>query len=124
MNSTAHIDEEVHGNLLEVDLHGKLSREDYEKFVPETESLIRQFGKIRVLVTMHDFHGWDTGALWEDMKWNAKHFDQIERLAIVGEKTWHKWMTGFVRPFTTAQVRYFTLDQLGAARAWLNDAGL
>ena len=124
MNSTAHIDEEVHGNLLEVDLHGKLSREDYEKFVPETESLIRQFGKIRVLVTMHDFHGWDTGALWEDMKWNVKHFDHIERLAIVGEKTWHKWMTGFVRPFTTAQVRYFTLDQLGAARAWLNDAGL
>lgn len=123
MNSTAHIDEQVHGNVLEVDLHGKLSREDYEKFVPETESLIRQFGKIRVLVTMHDFHGWDAGALWEDMKWNAKHFDHIERLAIVGEKTWHKWMTGFVRPFTTARVHYFTLEQLSAARAWVNESG-
>jgi hypothetical protein len=123
MNSTAHVDEEVHGKVMEVDLHGKLTRKDYEALVPETEKLIRQFGKIRVLVTMHDFHGWDPGALWEDMKWNAKHFNQIERLAIVGEKTWHQYMTGFCRPFTTAQVRYFTLDQMSMARAWVNDFG-
>lgn len=123
MNSTAHVDEEVHGKVMEVDLHGKLSREDYEKLVPETEKLIRQHGKIRVLVTMHDFHGWDPGALWEDIKWSVKHFNQIERLAIAGEQTWHKYMTGFCRPFSTAQVRYFTLDQLSEARAWVNDFG-
>jgi hypothetical protein len=121
MNSTAHVDEEVHGRVMEVDLHGKLSREDYEKFVPESERLIQQFGKIRILVTMHDFHGWDGGALWEDLKWNAKHFNQIERLAIVGEKTWHSMMTSFCRPFTTAQVRYFTLEQADEARAWVNE---
>ena len=120
MNSTAHVDEEVHGKVLEVDLHGKLSREDYERFVPESEKLIQKYGRIRILVTMHEFHGWDAGALWEDLKWNARHFDQIERLAIVGEKTWHKWMTGFCKPFTTAKVRYFTLEQLAAARAWIN----
>jgi len=111
MNSTAHVDEEVHGKLLDIDLHGKLSRADYARIAPETERLIRQYGKIRILVTMHDFHGWDAGALWEDIKWNARHFNHIERLAIVGEKTWHKWMTGFCRPFTSAEVRYFTLDQ-------------
>ena len=118
MNSTAHIDEVVHGRVMEVDLHGKLSREDYERFVPETEAMIREFGKIRMLITMHDFHGWDAGALWEDMKWNARHFSEIERLAVVGENTWHQWMTKFCRPFTSAQVRYFTAEQLEAARAW------
>jgi len=121
MNSTAHVDEEVHGRLMEVDLHGKLTREDYEKFVPETERLIAEYGKIRMLITMHDFHGWDAGALWEDVKWNARHFNEIERLAVVGEMTWHKWMTGFCRPFTTAKVRYFTHDQLADARAWLSE---
>ena len=121
MNSTEHVDEEVHGKVLEVDLHGRLSREDYEVFVPETEKLIGQYGKIRILVTMHDFHGWDAGALWADTKWNAKHFNQIERLAVVGEKTWHRLMTGFCRPFTSAQVRYFTHEQLAAARAWINE---
>jgi hypothetical protein len=119
MNSTAHVHEEVRGKVLEIDLHGKLSRADYEKFVPETERLIGQYGKIRILVTMHDFHGWDAGALWEDIKWELRLFNHIERLAIVGEKTWHKWMTNFCKSFTTAQVRYFTLDHLDEAHEWL-----
>ena len=121
MNPTAHVNEEVHGKVLEIDLHGRLSRTDYEKLVPETERMIHEHGKIRILVKMHDFHGWDAGALWEDIKWDAKHFNHIERLAIVGEKTWHKWMAGFCTPFTTAEVRYFTHDQLAAARAWINE---
>jgi len=119
MNSTAHIDEEVHGNVMEVNLHGRLEREDYQKFIPETERMIREHGKVRILVTMHDFHGWDGGALWEDLKWNAKHFNHIARLAIVGETTWHKWMTAFCKPFTSAKVRNFTPGEIDEARAWV-----
>jgi hypothetical protein len=119
MNSNAHVDEEVHGKVLKIDLHEKLSRADYEKFVPETERLIGQYGKIRILMTMHDFHGWDAGALWQDIKWDFRHFNHIERVAIVGEKNWQKWMASFCKPFTTAQVRYFTFDQLDAANEWI-----
>ena len=120
MNSTAHVDQIVHDNFLDVDLHGKLSRRDYRRLVPETERMIREHGKLRILVTMHDFDGWDAGGLWEDIKWDARHFDDITRLAIVGEETWHKWMAGFCKPFTTAEVRYYTFDQLDKAYAWLD----
>ena len=119
MTSTAHVDKIVHGKLLEVDLHGTLTREDYEKLGPSIESLIHQQGKIHVMVTMHEFDGWDAGALWEDVKWETKHFNDIERLAIVGEENWHKWMVGFCNAFTTAEVRYFTFSQLDSAYTWL-----
>jgi hypothetical protein len=119
MKSTAHVDEMVHGKILEVDLHGRLTREDYEKLGPSIEGLIREQGKICILVTMREFDGWDAGAFWEDLKWDAKHFNDIERLAIVGEESWHKWMAGFCKAFTTAEVRYFTLNQLDEAHAWL-----
>ena len=122
MISTAHVDEEVHGKVVEVDLHGMLGREDYEMFVPEIERVIHLHGKVRMLVTMHDFQGWDAAALWEDIKWNAKHFNHMERLALVGETTWHRWMTGFLKPFTDTQVRYFAVEQLPEARAWLAEA--
>ena len=52
-----HVSEEIRGNVLEVHVTGKLGREDYEKFVPDTERLIQQYGKIRVLMVMRDFHG-------------------------------------------------------------------
>jgi hypothetical protein len=117
---TAHVAEEIRGRVLEVHLTGKLDRSDYEKFVPQTEEMIKQQGKIRILVEMHDFHGWNAGALWEDLKWDARHFKDIERLAVVGETKWHQWMTSFCKPFTTAKIRYFTPDQIEQARDWVN----
>ena len=116
---TAHVAEEVRGNVLEVHLTGKLNRADYEKFRPQSEELIKQYGKIRILVAMRDFHGWDAGALWEDVKWDASHFNDVERLAVVGDSKWHQWMTAFCKPFTTAKIRYFAPDKMEEARAWL-----
>ena len=71
MNSTAHVDEVVRGKVLEVVLHGKLERDDDERILQETERMIRQHGRIRILITLRDFHGWDARALWEDIRWNA-----------------------------------------------------
>jgi hypothetical protein len=40
-----HVSEEVRGKVLEVDVTGRLGREDYERFVPKTERMIQQYGK-------------------------------------------------------------------------------
>ncbi len=114
-----HLSEEVREKVLEVHVSGKLDRQDYAKFVPDAERLIKQFGKIRVLMVMRDFHGWDTGALWEDIKWDAKHFNDVERVAIVGEKKWQQWLAVFCKLFTRATVRYFDQEKLDEARAWV-----
>jgi hypothetical protein len=107
------------GRIIEVRVSKKLSKADYEHFVPEVERLIEQFGKIRVLFTMHDFHGWDAGALWEDIKFDVKHFSDIDRIAFVGEKQWEKGMSIFCRPFTTAQIRYFDAVESEQASEWI-----
>jgi hypothetical protein len=108
--------EEAGGKIVIIRLTGKLRREDYQRFVPEVERLIRQHGKLRLLVQMHDFHGWTAGALWEDLKFDLKHFRDIERLALVGDKTWEQGMAWFCKPFTSATIRYF--DQKAADEAW------
>lgn len=104
-----------------VKVSGKLTKADYEHFVPETERLIRKSGKIRVLFKMHDFHGWETSALWEDVKFDAKHFKDIDRLAMIGEKAWEHGMAVFCRPFTTAKIRYFDRNQEDQARNWVQE---
>jgi hypothetical protein len=107
------------GKVLEVDLTGKLAKEDYETFVPVVERLVKEQHKVRMLVEMHDFHGWTAGALWEDTKFAAHHFHDIERLAIVGETKWEKGMATFCKPFTKAMVRYFDRAHAAEARDWL-----
>jgi hypothetical protein len=114
--------EERGGKLLEVHVSGKLTTEDYERFIPAVERLIQQHGKIDILFEMSDFHGWEAGAMWEDTKFAFRHFSDLRRLAIVGEKTWQEWMTVVCRPFTKAEIRYFDHGDAGVARAWLETA--
>src|SRR5947209_2498821 len=76
-------------------------------------------GKLRILMIMRDFHGWTAGALWEDMKFEFKHWRDIEKLAMVGEAKWEKGMATFCKPFTNAKIRYFDHTQLEEARKWI-----
>ena len=103
---------------IEVATTGKLTRADYDEFVPIIESEMKQ-GKVKILFSMHDFSGWDVGALWEDIKFDMKHFGEIERVAMVGEKKCEQGMAWFCKPFTTAKIAYFDQSEIDAARSWL-----
>lgn len=110
---------ESDGKVLDVLLTGTLQKEDYVHFVPAVEKAIAEHGKLRLLVEMRNFHGWAPGALWEDVKFDVKHFRDFERIAMAGDKKWERGMATFCKPFTTAKIRYFPADQVGEARAWL-----
>ena len=115
------LDIQVEGKTMEVVATGKFEKKDYELFVPTAEELIKEHGKIRVMFIMKDFHGWTAGAVWEDIKFDLKHFNHIERLAVVGESKWEKGMAAFCRPFTTARIKYFDTSQLDEAREWMSE---
>jgi hypothetical protein len=99
----------------------KLTRKDYELFVPQMENLMEKEETIRVMVEFQDFQGWTLGALWEDTKFGAKHFKDIDRLAIVGDLEWEKYLAVFIKPFTTAAVQYFDTRQKEEAKKWLKE---
>lgn len=111
--------EKAGGKIVEVHVSGKLDEAAYEQFTPQIESLIKRHGKIRMLLYLHDFQGWTASALWEDLKFDWKHFSDIERLAMVGESKWQAGMATFCKPFTTAEIKYFNHDHLAEARQWI-----
>ncbi len=115
------IQETDEAKVLVVKATGKLTKEDYEALVPKVEQLIQRFGKVRILFEMEDFHGWNAGALWQDIKFDIKHFKDIERLAMVGDRKWEKGMSIFCKPFTTAKVKYFDVNKADKAQDWIRE---
>ncbi|MGI9241292.1 MAG: STAS/SEC14 domain-containing protein [Verrucomicrobiales bacterium] len=115
------ITEKADGKILEVHISDKLTKEDYLRFVPEAERLIGKHGTIRVLFDMTGFHGWEVGALWEDIKFDSKHHSDLERIAMVGDKKWEEWMAKFCGPFTQAEIKYFDHESIEQASTWLGD---
>ena len=109
------------GNVAILTFKGKLEKEDYDMFVPQIEGLMRDHAKIRLLVELRDFKGWTAGALWEDTKFAARHYSDIERLAVVGDAGWEKGMTAFIKPFTAAAVKYFDRQDASSAYEWIRE---
>ena len=107
--------------ILEIKMEGKLTTRDYDHFVPQIDALMKS-GKIRMIVELVDFHGWSAGALWQDTKFAARHFNDIDRIAIVGNKNWEKGMAVFCKPFTRAMIRYFNSAEIESAKNWVLQA--
>lgn len=106
-------------NIIEIELSGKLGREEYDRFAPELERLIHQYGRIRLLIFIHDFHGWRLAAAWQDIKFDLQHFKNFEKIALVGENKWQEWISNIALPFATGEIRFFRRGKLNEARAWL-----
>jgi len=113
--------EEAGGKILILNLNGKLAKEDYAHFTPEVERAVKANGKVRMLVRLHDFHGWTMGGLWEDVKFDMKHFSDVERLAMIGDRRWEAGMAAFCKPFTAAKIRYFDLSKADEANEWIHE---
>ena len=109
-------------NILGFKLSGKLHDEDYQTFVPAMETAVAAAtSKVRLFAQFEDFHGWDLHAAWDDFKFGVKHYEDFERIALVGNKRWEEWMVFFCRPFTRATVKYFDASEVEAAWAWLRE---
>lgn len=102
-------------------LSGKLHDEDYKTFEPAIDEAAKT-GKVRLLAQFHDFQGWDLHALWDDIRFATTHCTRFDKIALVGDKAWEKWMAAVCKPFTMAKVQYFDATDLDKALAWLQEA--
>lgn len=107
------------GNILSFVFSEKLQNKDYKIFSSEVEALIESQGKVRLLIKLVNFHGWDIKTAYEDIIFTIKNYNKLERLAIVGYKEWEKWMVKIAKPFTGAEVMFFSSDDIDDAWDWL-----
>ena len=98
---------------------GRLSKVDYDRFVPEFEQIARSRGPLRMLIDLDDFHGWDLSGLWEELRFDTTHQSDMGRVAIVGDRAWQEWGTRLSKSFFKAEMRYFERQEEAAARPWL-----
>lgn len=106
---------------LELVISGKLTEDDYRKLVDRTEELVANHGSINMIIELNDFHGWTAGAAWEDLKFGIEHFNHIDRMAIIGDSAWEEGMTLFIKPFTSAEVKYFDHERNEEAYNWIHE---
>ena len=49
----------------------------------------------------------------------ALKYTSSDKIAMIGEKDWERWMAMICKPFTMSKIKYFDAGQEDEARAWL-----
>ncbi len=109
-----------HTLWLTIKIYGDIAYEDFREMELQLERALAEMEnpRIRALVDMIDFNGWEAKAFWEDIRFTRKHGDEFSKLAIVGVNLKDKLMAMVVDWFLlSSQVQYF--EHLQDARAWL-----
>ena len=113
----------MEGKLVTVTLGGEVRSEDYKEMVPELEAHISTFGPLRLLLVIEHMEGFDPGALLRDLRFDAKHLNDFERIAVVGDERWQEWGARLGGGFTKAEVKFFEPTRTSEARQWVQNEG-
>ncbi len=111
--------DDTDGNLVATKATGKLNKSDYDIMLPILEEKERQYDKISWYFEMENFEGWDLNAAWRDLKFDFKHANQLEKIAMVGAKDWEEKLTQVMKPFTSANIRFFEPEEREEALRWI-----
>lgn len=108
------------GRVWQFRISGVLKKAELDSAQAAAREEIAKAGKIKVLLVLDGFQGWEKGADWGDMTFAAAHGDDIEKLAVVADARWHTEVLMFVGAgFRRTEVKSFGPGQLAEARAWL-----
>ena len=107
-------------DVLGIEASGKVTHEDYrDVLIPAAEALMAR-GPIKLLyVAGADFAGFELEALWDDSKFDRKHWHDFKRVGVVTDVGWIRGSISLFRPIFPCEVKLFHLAELDAAKAWI-----
>ena len=110
----------ISGNVLRIVAPRKLYAEDFHQITPDVDSFISQHGKIRLLIDVSSFHGWNNAtALLRHIRFVKDHHQKVEQIAVVGARNWQHWVIGVVRLIVHPEVRAYDKSQQSEALRWI-----
>lgn len=107
------------GKVFGVSADGEISLEQFEQLLPEIEELIRQHGKINLLFLIKSMKGYGLKEFVADIKFAVKHWNDVEKVAIVSEKHWWAAAAKIDNLFTKWEERFFDASELEQAWEWV-----
>jgi hypothetical protein len=112
-------------NAIGFHVENKLRKEDVQRYRRITEGTIAQFGQIRLLFAFENLSKAGPQAVWEDLSFSVDYRNEVEKVALVGERPLEAWAERVFEPLSQPEIRYFPSDAYDEAWEWLkeDDAG-
>ena len=109
-------------HLLTIRAAGTLTDEEYRKALREIEQAIEtKKESLNAVVIADRLEEWDLPALWKELGFDVEHHDEFGRIAVVGSSRLLDESKDRAALVTSAEVKFFAVDDMDRARKWAAD---
>ena len=116
-----HTLKESSGNILGFKIVGGITKKQKKQICKVLENKIRESGKIRLLLVFEPHKKMDAESLLFDLNFTLIYSDQIERMAIIGNKVWENTWVALFGLFSHIRTQYFDRSEIKAAWKWIHN---
>lgn len=106
-------------NIVEAKLDGEVQTKEVEGLRSGIDAVLAEHGKLRLLFVYEGIGGIDPMAIWKDLKLEARIVTDIEKMAVVSEKSWFGGIAGILNSMMSMEVETFESGQREEALRWL-----
>ncbi|WP_022792107.1 STAS/SEC14 domain-containing protein [Marinococcus halotolerans] len=104
--------------IIEIEISGKLTEEDYETFRKWFHSVKQDETPINLLAVAGDWKGMTPQAIVEDLKW-LRRINEFQKMAIVSDEKGMKAVETFSKLMPGIETKHFGQTEKIEAREWL-----
>ena len=106
-------------NTLGFAVEGDVTKADYDVLTPAVEHAVAEHGSVSLLLDLTEFH-WEKVDAWgSDLEFGERLHDNIDKMAIVGDHTWQRYLAKLSSPFYAKESKFF--ESRDDAWGWIRD---
>ena len=104
-------------NVVGIAVQGRVTKKDCQDvLMPAMKRSLKRHDKIRVY---YELNSRFPGAAWDDLNVGIEHVPPCERVAIVTDVGWIRYMVKALRFLISGEIRVFPTVQASEGRAWI-----
>lgn len=106
-------------NVFGIELHGPLSEEDLDTLQATLTDHLKEHTTTRVLFVMDDVSDWEPDERWEELAFDIRHLDALDKVAVVGDDLWDPWLDKVELLFPMSSIQTYDAADREEALDWL-----
>lgn len=106
-------------NLVGIKLSDTLTEDDYEAFTSALEDNFASHITTRVLIVMEDVNDWSPEDRWEDLAFDIRHLNDVDKVALVGDDLWEPWLDKVEVLFPMSTIQTYDAEKQEEALDWV-----
>lgn len=101
-------------------ISGKITRPEFDTVAAALEAALAKHDKVRFYAEMETFGGVAMDALFKDLEFGLRHWQQFEREAVVTDRNWMRRLALMAdKLLPSIEVKVFAGDEVESAKAWI-----